>query len=228
MRMTEWAKREVEIAKTRERGGAPEGEWDYGCACYDSAFKAFNCLMEDGHSGMSISITKSILNRLIEGKPLTPIEDTEDVWKDDILDVRENGEIHYQCNRMSSLFKIVYPDGTVKYKDVDRVYCVDFHNPNNTYGFGLATRIIDEMFPIEMPYISNGRFKVVVNEFLVDPKNGDFDTVGIFSVTKPDGEVVEISRFFTTDKEGCWVEITEQEYYDLYYKLMSPCDILKD
>lgn len=36
--------------------------------------------MEDGHSGMSIGITKNILNRLIAGKPLTPIVDTEDIW----------------------------------------------------------------------------------------------------------------------------------------------------
>lgn len=80
MSMMEWAKREVEIASKRERGDKPESEWDYGCACYDSALKAFESLCGDGHSGFSIGITKGILNRLIEGKPLTPIEDTEDVW----------------------------------------------------------------------------------------------------------------------------------------------------
>lgn len=34
MSMTEWAKREVEIASKRERGDKPESEWDYGCAFY--------------------------------------------------------------------------------------------------------------------------------------------------------------------------------------------------
>lgn len=29
MSMTEWAKREVEIASKRERGDKPESEWDY-------------------------------------------------------------------------------------------------------------------------------------------------------------------------------------------------------
>ena len=38
--------------------------------------------MRDGHSGFSIQITKSILNRLIDGKCLTPIEDTPDIWED--------------------------------------------------------------------------------------------------------------------------------------------------
>ena len=80
--MKEWAEKEIEIACKRERNGneTPEGEWDYGCACYQSALKAFNSLIEDGHSGFSISLTKNILNRLIEGKPLTGIEDTDDVW----------------------------------------------------------------------------------------------------------------------------------------------------
>ena len=78
MSMTEWAKREVEIASKRERGDKPESEWDYGCACYDSALKAFESLCGDGHSGFSIGITKGILNRLIDGKPLTPIEDIEE------------------------------------------------------------------------------------------------------------------------------------------------------
>lgn len=80
MSMMEWAKREVEIASKRERGDKPESEWDYGCACYDSALKAFESLCGDDHSGFSIGITKGILNRLIDGKPLTPIEDTEEVW----------------------------------------------------------------------------------------------------------------------------------------------------
>ena len=59
-------KNEIELAKKQEEKNAPDGEWDYGCACYDSAFKAFQSLCEDGHSGMSIGFTKNILNRLID------------------------------------------------------------------------------------------------------------------------------------------------------------------
>lgn len=93
MSMTEWAKREVEIASKRERGDKPESEWDYGCACYDSALKAFESLCGDGHSGFSIGITKGILNRLIDGKPLTPIEDIADVIVcDELLTDRKNGD----------------------------------------------------------------------------------------------------------------------------------------
>ena len=90
MSMKEWAESEIAIACKRERGDASEGEWDYGCACYESAYKAFLSLLEDEHSGMSIGFTKAILNRLIDGKPLTPIEDTPDVWN-------EVGDNQYQC-----------------------------------------------------------------------------------------------------------------------------------
>ena len=68
MGMFDWAKHEIELAKQFERKDSDnnEDEFDYGCACYDSALKAYNALLEDGHSGMSISITKNILNRLID------------------------------------------------------------------------------------------------------------------------------------------------------------------
>lgn len=80
MSMKEWAKREVELACKHENPDRKEGEFDYGCACYESALKALTSLMEDEHSGFSINLTKQILNRLIDGKPLTPIEDTDDIW----------------------------------------------------------------------------------------------------------------------------------------------------
>ena len=213
MSMQTWAEKEIEIACKREReaSGVKNDDWDYGCSCYDSALKAFKSLMNDGHSGFSIGMTKHILNRLIDGKPLTPIEDTEDVW-DDIIDRNdEEGYICFQCRRMSSLFKYVYADGTVKYKDVDRYYCVDINNTEVTYYSGLVQRIIDEMFPITMPYFPGKPIKVYCEDFLTDRKNGDFDTVGIFYAIKPDGEKIEINRFLKESEDG-WDEIDEVEY----------------
>lgn len=210
MSMTDWAENEVRIACERERSASktPEGEWDYGCACYESALKAYKCLMEDGHSGMSFSITRKILNRLMRGQPLTSIEDTEDVWN--FICVNEDGSEGYQCKRMSSLFKDVYPDGTVKYKDVDRYYITYAENSNTTWKNGFVMRIIDELFPITMPYIPGEPIKVVCEEFLVDPKNGDYDTVGILYAMK-DGEKTAINRFLA-EKGGKMVEIQETEY----------------
>lgn len=216
--MTGWACREVELACVHEREGnnTPDGDWDYGCACYESALKAFKSLMKDGHSGFSIGATHSILNRLIEGRPLTPIIDTPDVWNN-ISDISGSNdeESIYQCKRMSSLFKYVYPDGSTKYREIDAHYCIDIGN-ESTYHSGLVQGIIDEMFPIEMPYWPTKPIRVYCEEFLTDRKNGDFDTVGIFYAVKPNDERVEIHRFFkeeSTSKSG-WAEINNTEYFE--------------
>lgn len=209
MSMLEWAKREVEIASKRERGDKPESEWDYGCACYSGALEAFEVLCKQGHSGMSIGFTKNILNRLIDGKPLTPIEDTEDVWS---LGYTDGEGKHYQCKRMSSLFKDVAEDGTVTYSDIDSSYCVNASNPNCSYRNGFIRRIYEKMYPITMPYMPNNKADVIVCEdLLTDPKNGDFDTLAIFYIQRANGEKVEVNRFF---KEGgdTFVEISKEEY----------------
>ena len=209
MSMTEWAKREVEIACKRENPYRKEGEFDYGCACYESALKAFNCLMEDGHSGMSIRFTKNILNRLIDGKCLTPIEDTDDIWKYSFD--RDNGVKTYQCKRMSSFFKDVYPDGKVKYNDIDRVIKVDI-TVDTTWHSGFIDSIVNELYPITMPYIpSNNPYKVYCEDFLTDPKNGDYDTVGVFYGIDPFGDRFEINRYFK-DGDRDMIEIDKEEY----------------
>lgn len=117
--LLDWAKREVELACKKENPNRKDGEFDYGCACYESALKAFESLMQDEHSGYSIMVTKNILNRLIAHKPLTPIVDTEDVWNKTIN--RQEGCISYQCKRIPSLFKDVYNNGVIKYDDINRI-----------------------------------------------------------------------------------------------------------
>ena len=213
MSMTEWAKQEIEIAIKKERGDGDPNEWDYGCACYESAYKAFLSLCEDGHSGYSIGFTKEILNRLIDGKPLTPIEDVPDVWSK--ITCLKNECTAYKCKRMSSLFKHVYTDGTVKYNDIDRYICVNKDRPRSSgWRNGFIDRLLDEKYPITMPYCPPTKpFVVYCTEGLSDPKNGDFDTIGIWYVDKPNGERDVIERFFKDDENGSsYIEIDRQEY----------------
>ena len=91
MSMIDWAKREVELACKRENPNRKDGEFDYICACYESALKAYECLCDDGHSGMSFGITKNILIRLMNDVPLTPITDEDFKIKDARID-DSNGE----------------------------------------------------------------------------------------------------------------------------------------
>lgn len=219
MEMSSWAKREVEIACNKENPNRKEGEFDYGCACYESALEVFNILCGQGHSGFSIKMTQAILNRLIDGQPLTPIEDIDNVWNE--CSRGHDDPKTYQCRRMSSLFKDVYSDGRIEYHDVDYNYCINIDNPNSTYTSGLIRRIIHEMFPITMPYMPGKPIKVFCEDFLTDRKNGDFDTVGVFYALKEkngEQEKIDISRFFREPHEGeeqtysGWVEISKEEY----------------
>lgn len=210
MNMLEWAKNEIAIASKRERGNEPENEWDYGCACYDSALKAFESLLGDGHSGMSISFTKNILNRLIDEKPLTPIEDTEDMWN--YIHDKEDGGKCYQCKRMSSLFKYVTKDSSVSYSDVDRYYCTNEENPHVSWHNGFVAKIYDEMYPLTLPYMPNSRPDVIVcDELLTDRKNGDYDTIAILYVKRANGEKVEVNRYFK-ENDVSFTEISLEEY----------------
>ena len=210
MNMSEWAEKEIEIACARERGASKDTKtWNYGCACYESALKAFRSLLEDEHSGYSIGVTKNILVRLIEGKPLTPIEDTPDVWNEFPC---HHGAKQYQCSRMSSLFKTVHENGSVTYSDTDRVRVVYDANPNSYWCSGTATRIINEMFPITMPYWPKSKGYVLhAEEFLLDPANGDYDTVGYLYAIDPDGEKVKINKYFA-EKNHRFTEIDFDEY----------------
>ena len=212
MSMSNWAEKEIEIACARERAVSKnEDEWDYGCSCYQSALKAFKSLTEDGHSGYSIGVTKNILVRLIEGKPLTPIEDTPDVWGECSW-VGKDDSRNYQCTRMHSLFKTVHKDGYVTYDDVSRVHVCYTDNPDICWSSGHARAIINEMFPITMPYMPRNKGYMLYGEdFLVDPANGDYDTTGYMYAIDPDDNKIEINRYFA-EKDGKFVEIVFEEY----------------
>lgn len=210
MSMYEYAKREIELAKMFDQKEVEDGGFDYGGACYDSALKAFESLTQDGHSGMSVRLTKHILNRLIDGKPLTPIVDIPDAWNH-IADT--SGRKDYQSRRMSSLFKYIYADGIVRYSDINAYICVDI-NTGVTYHSGLVQKIMDEMYPIQMPYMPMDHpIAVYCEDFLTDTKNGDYDTVGVLYANIPGGDEVLINRYFKEDADGKWIDINQEEYH---------------
>lgn len=142
--------------------------------------------------------------------------------KPEVKEVKETKEVKQEEKEVKtvekySLFKDVYEDGEVKYSDTDRVSCINIDNPNVEWHMGLVTRIVNEMFPITMPYMpENQPFKVYCKELLTDRKNGDFDSVAIYYVIKPDGERVDIDRYFKegSENEEPWTEISKGEWFE--------------
>lgn len=222
MSLETWAEKEIEMACQRERNSAAEvgheEDAEYGIACYKSALKAFRSLLEDGHSGMSISITRQILNQLLLGEPLSPITGEDDEWEDVSYEGMAEGVIkEYQNKRMGSLFKYVYADGTVKYSDVQRVTCYESSHDDTHGGVpfhnGFINRIIDEVKPITLPYVPQ-HFKVYVTECLYEENGGDYDTMMIdYMVDTDRQEEFPIHRYFKEDPTSpSWVEISNPEY----------------
>lgn len=221
--MYDWAEQECRIACKKENPdfNFDSEDFDYGCSCYKSALKAYKSLCEDDHSGASFNFTKIILERLMDGQPLTPITDKDfkgegSIFSDEYLTSRGlKSEI--QCPRMSSLFRRETLDGKVSYIDNNRAYCINIENPSDVCS-SAKDRVVDEFFPITMPYIpEKGKYKVYYQTFLTDKKNGDFDTQAILYFITPDGKRVDVNRY-QTEKDGKIVDITKEEYESLLKK----------
>lgn len=216
MNMTDWATREVELACKQENPNRQDGVFDYGCACYESALKAFKSLCEDEHSGFSMSVTRDILNKLIDGKPLTPIEDTDDSWYSIRYSKYHDCDV-YQNKRMFSLCKYVYNDGSIKYEDSNRIRCrrKDSHSHYTNWFVARKVSECPEIGEITMPYFPSKPITVITDECLVNGELGDFDTLAILYAELPDGKHVEINRYFK-ELHDEMVEITEEEWLDRF------------
>jgi hypothetical protein len=204
------------IEEIKAEGHEPQeiDYFDYTGECYKSALKVFKSLCDDDHSGMSYSITAGILKRMLDNLPLEKIQET-DFTDDDMSWTMDDGTKHIMCDKMFSLLKEIHPDGTVTYSDSDRVVGI---NIDKGYSFcsGFVSDIINERYPITMPYYPDGRqYKVYVRDFLVYPENGDFDTQAILYIKTPDGEKIPVNKFYH-EKNHEMVEITEDEYNELY------------
>lgn len=223
MSMYDWAEQECRIACKKENPdfNFDSEDFDYGCSCYKSALKAYKSLREDDHSGASFNFTRRILERLMDGQPLTPITDEDfeggvSIWSD--KDLASRGlKSEIQCPRMSSLFRRETLDGKVSYSDNNRAYCINIENPSDTF-FSAKDEVVDEFFPITMPYMpEKGKYKVYCQTFLTDKKNGDFDTQAILYFITPNGKRIDVNRY-QTEKDGKMVDITKEEYESLLEK----------
>ena len=212
MTTEEWAEREIELACKKENPNWNGKSFDYGCACYQSALKAYKSLCEDGHSGTSFNITKNILIRLMEGLPLKPITDDDfintepEIWESPEYLKKVGLKSNIQCPRMFSLFRKETLDGKITYTDVERTIMHDA-NGDEWWHSGVASSLIDEVFPIKMPYYpSNEKYKVYGETFyMVNGENktsenpGTYNLVKIYYILTPDNERIEVNKEFNLE-----------------------------
>jgi len=204
-----WAEREVRRACEKENPNWDGETFDYGIACLQSALKAYKVLLKAEHSGFSWELTKSILLRLINNEPLTPITDEDFIsTNNNILESEEYLQEHnlkssIQCPRMSSLFRSEYLDGTITYTDVDRYYCYDINNTEDIYAGGGAANILDEYCPITMPYYPpTEKYQICCETFQYDSDMDDCDTKAYWKIYTPTQDVILVNKFYKNIKDG--------------------------
>jgi hypothetical protein len=224
---SQWADREISIA-WRNALKAIEGDSkarqfiDY---CYDDALTLFNDLMihfvSEAPTDHARAKIATILMSLLLHKPLSPIEDFPDEW-DCLVKSKKDDPQRYRSKRVPSLFKTVYPDGRITYADECRCTCVNVNNPKSRHYDGIETQVINEvindMFPIQMPYIPNPTswqvgYEMFLSEGILkySVPNYKMNTLGILYMITPNGQTIPIHRYFKLLID-IWFEIDESEY----------------
>lgn len=205
MNTYDWAKnelklaRENEIAKCKADPDYELGDEQYGLMCYDAAEQLLDVFEEQGHSGYSARVVCSIFERLVKGKPLTPVTDEDDQWGERYT-AEEDPVKRYQHKRMSSLFKHVDADGTVTYRDINRVRAYD---PKlGVFSTRFIDNIANEYFPFRFPYMGD-TINVRVNDFdNIETANGHVDVRHVVDAIQNGTEHVYIDRYFIRPDGG--------------------------
>lgn len=210
MSKSEWASKEVELLCKRVGDG-------YTAKCAKAALEAFNFIANQGHSGCSIEVTKSILFELLNERPLTSIGGADDEWE--FAFNRENFKV-YQNLRRSSLFKTVYSDGTVEYNDSGTSYCRDKNAEvtyTNTFIQEEALKALSEQgindYCVTFPYIpAREKLEIVTEDCMYDKtQKGDYDTIGILYANAPQRDKIAINKFYKETENG-FEPISKEEY----------------
>lgn len=118
-----WAEDEVMMACKHEAPNRKDGEWDYGCACYESALKAFRSLCEDGVKQYQCKRMSSLFKRVATDGTVT-YSDTNRYYGVN----NDNHNVSYQSGLidrvMGELFPITMP--YIPFDKPFKVYTEDF------------------------------------------------------------------------------------------------------
>lgn len=202
--------------------------------CYETvvneAVKIFNELEDLQHTEESKVMIKRFLSRLIEDKPLSPIEDEDDMWDevgDNPVRTGEDSEVKLYINkRLRSLYrrevrdikKDVLTEKT--YHDSTRVTCVNIINGEEVI-LSPVNDYVDEYFPIKFPYFPTDKY--VVEVIMFNHKNpledGGEDTISIETIIDPDHRVTFPGAYYALNEDHekrryHWCKIDSPEYYD--------------
>lgn len=210
MSKNEWAANEVELL-------CKKMEDDYVKKCASAALEVFNFITNQGHSGCSIEMTKSILFDLLNERPLTYIQGLDDEWE---WAYNKEGSKIYQNLRRPGLFKTVHSYGDIEYNDNGTSYCRDkYAEVTYTNTFiqretleALSAKGIYE-YCVTFPYFpTKEKLEIVTEDCMCDKtQKGDYDTIGILYADVPERGKITINKFYKGTENG-FEPINKEEY----------------
>lgn len=155
-----------------------------------TALKLFKVVCKATYGTFTVAPT---FNDLVEGVPLTPITDDNAEWKE-----VENNK--WQSQRYPSLFKTIKKDGSIVYTDKNR----------KKWKLG-DDRILDDLFPISLPYLPSSTKKFYVEVETWECLDGKSTVCWIQYVITPEMKYIPINKYYY-DVDGERREITKEEF----------------
>ena len=223
-----WADREIMLAIAKEmqlaKEDGDEKTSEFKIRCYEAALKAYNTLLLEDKKGFDciFGVSKKVLDRLLDHKPLTPLHEEDanwgELWKKD-----ENGDQRAQSERYSALFKTTHADGSLEYDDVGRCYSHE-RLSGDSFHCGFDRKVLNDIDPITFPY------QPYNHPIMMDVEEFDFEDNSyraVYMAVYPDGKVTEINRFVKITDENMkpiYEDITEKTYgeaFDAAFKINS-------
>lgn len=215
--LLQWAENEVNLAlEDLKKHGAHLCTQNLQIRQFREALRIYRKYCLDKSREMSTAPVNYIVDHLINNLPLTDLTNDPSQWHQ-LPDLSITSDIkveYYTHKRYPTLCKRAFPDGTERYTDSRRIKFCSIRNPEQLLDDYGSHIILNEVFPIIMPYMPPLHpYKMIGETFLTDPKNGDYDTIGYFYIECPNGNMVSINRYFKLegDRE---TEITNLEYND--------------
>lgn len=211
--MKEWALMELEYLEKNY-------EDDDLKNCANTASEAFSRILDYTRDPAYLPVINRMLVQLMNHNPMTPILDNDNEWIEDRTHVSNNGasSVIYHHIRRESLIKNVITDqnGDVKtfYSDTERYVCVDIDTLKTYSGF-IERSIINEVLPIEFPYMPTDKARIYVQRLNYD----GCVYKAIMYIRTEDGDMVDVKRFFKEDGDTV-EEITKEHYFGVYQKAM--------
>lgn len=155
-----WAEKEMELLRGQtnaEEDPKSREDLDYiniMDTLLDQSYEYLKLIECEKDSVVCSGLREEILRRMINQMPLTPITDADDEWKDE--EITDNLKVQ-RAKRYFVLERKVatWPDGTqhVTYNDPLRIVCHDISNPFEKFYNGFFTEFVNDLIPIQLPYM---------------------------------------------------------------------------